>query len=202
MSNFRPSFLTISIPDLDWLHELIHGYNRESDLSISHHLVVLVGEDLNKRKLLSVDQWKQIKQLHGTKTRSTEQKKFKNLSWYIPQQVLEWLPDKIKEVAKSRSFYVWNLFVRAHKSSIPARFLAEWGDPDLLDMSASRVQIKRSVTTINDIEKKIAQEQQAHQSRLASHYKHIEHLKNVEESKKKSRPRKSPDALRAKRKPA
>lgn len=186
MSNFRPSFLTISIPDLDWLHELIHNYNQGAELSISHHLVDLVGKDLRDRQVLTTAQWNQIRQLTGTRTRSTVQKKFKNLSWYVPYPVLEWLPGKITEVAKSRSFYVWNLFVKAHRDSIPPQFLAEWGDPDKIDLSASRVQIKRAPMSAEQARIKLEEEKKNLAKRQRNLQKQIDALAPQKDKPKKS----------------
>jgi hypothetical protein len=182
MSN-KPFFLTISIPDLDWLHSLIREYNRKSEHSISHHLVSLVGEDLHRQGVITDSQWEQIKELSGSKTRLTEQKKFKNLSWYIPYPIIEWLPGKIKKVAKSRSFYVWNLFVRAHKSTIPKELLAEWGDPETMDMTASRVQIHRAPLSDADIRARLEAKERA----LAKDLKNVRKAMELLPSKKPSR---------------
>ena len=122
-------FVTLYIPRKEWFHQLLQNQMKRDDISLSGQLIKLILRDLEDKKLLNKKEIEQGFNTHSMKTKKSSRKKFKTFMLYIPEH-LYWLPQRLDKLTTSRSFYIWNLFVRAHFDSLSAAARKEWGDPD------------------------------------------------------------------------
>lgn len=128
------NFHTLSVPQFDWFQTLLRKQAAKGSLSCQ--LLHLIMRDLRSRKVLTEKQYDAYQAYKRRDIRSTRftKKVHYTFSLYLPSGEQEtWIreylnADFLREKCgvKSRSFYVWQLFVQEHSGQLSQSQIAEW----------------------------------------------------------------------------
>jgi hypothetical protein len=137
-------FYSLFVPQIDWFQDLLR--RKAVDRSLSDYLIDLIVKDLRSRKILTKKEVEAYMVYASgkpdiTKTRFIVQAEHEakprihsTFSLYLPKSKgQEWIRDKLDTEfikanckVKSRSLYIWNLFVEESAAELTKAQLAEW----------------------------------------------------------------------------
>jgi len=127
-------FITLYVPRKEWFQNLISQLMQREE-SLSSQLIVLILEDMIKRKSLTKDEFSAA-QAHMSEHRKNKSAKDKKSSkpikkslttfnLYIPTN-LRWIPERIDQIGKSdghskrfKGTYIWNLVLDQYRGLVP-----------------------------------------------------------------------------------
>lgn len=140
ISKEPPKFFSLFVPNITWFQKLLKS--RAERGSLSDYLIDLIVKDLKSRNLLTDTEFQSYLEYVDKKpdirqTRFNGQKELHTtFSLYIPKRESQkWIRTKLASEflkencrAKSRSRYIWDLFVRENEKKLTKSQLAEWAD--------------------------------------------------------------------------
>lgn len=126
-------FITLYVPRKEWFQNLVTRLMLKEE-SLSSQLIVLILEDMIRRKTLLADELAaaqshlaEHRKNKGKEKKSSKaaKKDFTTFNLYLPI-ALRWIPKKIDQIGKSeghsnrfKGTYIWNLALDHHRSLIP-----------------------------------------------------------------------------------
>lgn len=136
-----PKFLSLFVPQEEWFQNLLKS--KAENRSLSSYLLQLVVKDLRTRKLITKETYQQYMSYKRPEIRSTrfvnEDEMHATFSLYLPKRGKEhehefqWLHEVLDSKflkencqAKSRSIYIWNLFIKDNAKELSAAQAARW----------------------------------------------------------------------------
>lgn len=140
----KPQFFSLFVPPFEWFRSLISQRGmqlREEETSLSQYLTELALKDMQRRNVVEANLVSDYKKYAKQKARikrtrlSDTNKKGTFCLYFSKREGMEWLEtvlsaDFIREKTgvKSRSLYLWSLFIQDNWRSLTAEQRESWKD--------------------------------------------------------------------------
>jgi hypothetical protein len=121
----RTPTITLFVPQIIWLQELLNRKAQSMDKSLSTYLMGLIVEDLTRRDKFSATERDIWEKQPCKQTRDTKRGIHTKFTLYVPP-ALNFIKKRIKQITPVQSTYVWSLFVISMEGQVSQTQLGEW----------------------------------------------------------------------------